>query len=335
MASCAISLSDRCRKHAGIVAPEHLADIDRSKTSSEKLLGQQRQVAIIIEHGGASEAAHVGAETDVVDAHDFGHSGEPLGHIIEGREDRCRRPNADNPTRFRDHPRVLGEICRLCRPGAGDNEVCDRISARGGTLDEIVSAVGHVDNYPKPIARTHNHGAEICQTTLHRVFGLHVAQFIRSVVNQLQMTHAVGDTHFVDALYLALEKIGPFRCDDNRRLSGRRRAKHCGIADDVQLLLLCKPQQPTKGRPTPGVEFSRFRRTDRMNAPVRKNAMGWRIRNNGKASDGRPPARIDSATGSKAVLSRTKRPAWLCKSIVGAPVSSCRAVTVGPAPDDC
>jgi hypothetical protein len=69
--------------------------------------------------------------------------------------------------------------------------------------------VGHVDNNAKPIARTHHRSSEICQTALHRVFGLDVAQFIRPVVNQLQMAHAVGDTHFVDALDLTLEKSAP------------------------------------------------------------------------------------------------------------------------------
>jgi hypothetical protein len=93
--------------------------------------------------------------------------------------------------------------------------------------------VGHVDNNPKPIARTHHRSAKVCQTTLHRAFGLDVAQFIRPVVNQLQMAHAVGDTHFVDALDLTLEKIGPFSRDYDGRPAGRRRAQHCGIANDV------------------------------------------------------------------------------------------------------
>ena len=150
--------------------------------------------------------------------------------------------------------------------------------------------MGHVDNNPKPIARTHNHSAEICQTALHRVFGLDVAQFIRPVVNQLQMAHAIGDTHFVDALDLALEKIGPLSRDYNGRPSGRRRAQRCGIADNVQLLLLRQPQQPYKGCLAPGVKFSRFGRTDRMDSPVGKNTMGWRIGDNGKASDGKTPS---------------------------------------------
>jgi hypothetical protein len=135
--------------------------------------------------------------------------------------------------------------------------------------------VGYVDDNPEPIARTHDRRAEIGQTALHRVFGLDVAQFIRPVMNKLQMAHAVVGSHFVDALASALKKISPFSSDNDRRPSGRCGAQLCGIAYDVQLLLLRKPQQPGKCRPAPGVEFARFRRTDWMDSPVGKNAMGW------------------------------------------------------------
>ena len=131
--------------------------------------------------------------------------------------------------------------------------------------------MGNVDDNPEPIARPHDRSAEI----RHRIFGLDVAQFIRPLVNQLQMAYAVGDAHFVDPLNSAFEKIGTLGRHNDGRPGGDRRAQLCGIADDVQLLLLRKPQQPSKGRSAPGVEFARFRRTDRMNAPVGKNTMSW------------------------------------------------------------
>jgi hypothetical protein len=133
--------------------------------------------------------------------------------------------------------------------------------------------VGHVDDDPEPIACTHDRGAEIRQTTLHRVFGLDVAQFIRSVVNQLQMTHAMGDTHLLDALDLPSRKSAPSAATmmDGPPVGA---AQHCGIPNEVQLLLLCKPQQPNKNCLAPGVKFARFGRTNRMNAPIWKDAMG-------------------------------------------------------------
>jgi hypothetical protein len=146
---------------------------------------------------------------------------------------------------------------------------------RSGALDQVVRAVGNVDDNPEPIARTHDHSAEIGQTTLHRIFGLDVAQFIRPIVNQLQMAHAVGDAHLVDPLDPALEKIGTFSRNNDGRPGGRRGAQPNGIAYDVQLLLLRKPQQPGKCRSAPGVKLAGFRRTDGMNSPVGKDAMGW------------------------------------------------------------
>ena len=51
---------------------------------------------------------HVSAEADVIDAHDLHHPGKPVYHVVEGRKDRGRRPNADDPARLRDRPRVVG-----------------------------------------------------------------------------------------------------------------------------------------------------------------------------------------------------------------------------------
>jgi len=56
---------------------------------------------------------------------------------------------------------------------------------------------------------------------------------------------AAGGAHFVDALDAALEKSGTHGRHNDGRPGGGRRAQLCGIADDVQLLLLGKPQQPS------------------------------------------------------------------------------------------
>ena len=143
-----------------------------------------------------------------------------------------------------------------------------------------------VDDDAEAVAGAHHRRAEIGETPLHRVFGLDIAELVRPVVDELQMTHAVGCARLLDALDAIFDEIGAFGGHDDRRSRGWRRAQLRRVADDVELLLLREAEQPGKCGLAPGVELARLRRPRRVDAPVSEDAMGRRVGDDRETGDG-------------------------------------------------
>src|SRR5271170_1213680 len=57
-----------CGEHTDIVAAEQLAQFIAGEASREQGGGQGRQLVVVVEGRGADQAAHVGAEPDMIDA---------------------------------------------------------------------------------------------------------------------------------------------------------------------------------------------------------------------------------------------------------------------------
>jgi hypothetical protein len=72
---------------------------------------------------------------------------------------------------------------------------------------------------------------------MHRRFGLDIAKLIDPVVRQLQVAQTISGIRLVDPLDRAVEKIGTFGGDDDRRTTRRCGAQRGGVGNDMELLL--------------------------------------------------------------------------------------------------
>ena len=94
-----------------------------------------------------------------------------------------------------------------------------------------------VDDDPEPVAGTDHLGAKIGQATMHRRFGLDVAEVIDPVMRQLQVAQTISGIGLVDPLDRAVEKIRTLGRDDDRRTARRGGPQRGHIGDDMELLL--------------------------------------------------------------------------------------------------
>ena len=83
----------------------------------------------------------------------------------------------------------------------------------------------------------HHLDAKVGQSAVDRRFSLDVAEVVDPVVRQLQVAQTKGGIRLVDPLDRAVEKIGTFGGDDDRRTPRRGSPQRSRIANDMELLL--------------------------------------------------------------------------------------------------
>lgn len=94
---------------------------------------------------------------------------------------------------------------------------------------------------------------------MHTGLCLDVAEFVRSIVRELQMAECPALVGLVETLELALEKVATLRRDDERWPAGARCVELRRRPDDWQPLLTCERMELPEGTLAELVELARLR----------------------------------------------------------------------------
>lgn len=116
-----------------------------------------------------------------------------------------------------------------------------RVHAAGrSVVDQLVSAVRHVDDDAQLVAAADHLDAELCEAAMHAGLGLDVAQLVGPIVRKLQMPQRPAPVGLVESLDPALEEIAAFRRNNDRRPAGARPVEIRRGPEQRQLLCTCQ-----------------------------------------------------------------------------------------------
>jgi hypothetical protein len=205
----------------------------------------------------------VGADSDVIDTHQFRHLCHAFGVGDDIGKISGYRPDTDDAARSGNGPRMIGQdTARPRRRPAGQRGMRQN-QRRGrdlsGLAHQLECAMRHVDHDAELVAATDHVDAKLRQPAMYRRLRLDVTALVRTVVRELEVTQCPALMGLVEPLDPAFEKIGALRRDDERGPTRQGGAQIGRCANDRQALLASERVDVGEGASGVVVKFARPR----------------------------------------------------------------------------